>query len=105
MAITLNLFRNGAVGFIDWLDDLVSFESVGLFLKFLLAQWTVTNLRTRDKHLSAAAQRNERRDVIGIAPSSLIPAGRHEDAGVFTSAICAGSNERHVVHGAQGLSC
>jgi hypothetical protein len=49
MANTLEVSRNGAVGFVDWLDELVSFESVGLFLKFLLAQWTVTNFRRRDK--------------------------------------------------------
>ena len=56
VANTLNLFRAGAVGFIDWLDDLMLLEPVGFFLEFLLTHWAIMDGRRGDQHLAAAPQ-------------------------------------------------
>ena len=56
VANTLKLYRNGAVGFIDWLDDLMSLDPVGFPIEFSLTDWTITNRRRRDKYFSSAAQ-------------------------------------------------
>lgn len=87
-----------------WLDDLMSFESVGFPLEFRFATRTVANRDGMNKNVSAALQGNAIWNVVRVTRCRSTPSNVHNDGGIISRPICTNSNKRDMVLSTEDFS-